>query len=449
MTTAKRCGIGLAGAGVVGGGVLDLLLSRADLLAGRSGVRLDVACVADMDTARAARIGAPKDRIVDDFRKLMDRPDVDVVVELMGGTGIAYECVMAALEAGKHVVTANKALLAEKGAELFAKAKAKNLMIAFEAAVAGGIPLLLSLREGLIVNRMQSLLGIVNGTCNYILTEMTAKGLSFAECLGEAQRLGFAEADPSSDIDGKDSGHKLALLSALAFETWIDFPTLHIEGIRNIADTDIKITRSLGYTLKLLGVIRTDPEPVPADKGGRGEVGSSGRLFLSVHPGLLKNANPLASVSGSMNGVRTEGDAVMESMFCGRGAGRYPTASAVVSDIVAVARAAAFGGLGPRWFPPEANAYAIAPMEDYQARYYLRIKVMDRPGVIGKITTVLGRNNVSIAAVHQFETDVRDGRASVCLVTHWAREGDIVKSIAGIRGMDILEGEPTMLRIEE
>lgn len=449
MTEAKRIGIGLAGAGVVGGGVLDLLLSRGELLLRRSGVRLDVLCVADMNTARAVQIGAPADRVVDDFRKLMTRPDVDIVVELMGGTGIAYECVMAALDAGKHVVTANKALLAERGGELFAKAKSKGLMIAFEAAVAGGIPLLLSLREGLVVNRMQSLLGIVNGTCNYILTEMTAKGLPFADCLAEAQKLGFAEADPSSDIDGKDSGHKLALLSALAFETWIDFPVLHIEGIRNISDVDIRIAKSLGYTLKLLGVIRTDPEPLPAEKGGKGDVGSPGRLFLSVHPGLLKNTNPLASVAGSMNGVRTEGDAVMESMFYGRGAGRYPTASAVVSDIVAVARAAAFGGTGPAWFPPETNAYAIAPMADYQARYYIRSEVKDRPGVIGKITTVLGRRNVSIAAVHQFETDVRDGYASVCLITHWAREGDVRESLAEIRGMDILEGDPTLLHIEE
>ena len=449
MTQNHRCGIGLAGAGVVGGGVAELLLGRRELLTRRAGVALDLVAVADMDEARAVAAGVPRDRVVNDFRKLMDNPDVQVVVELMGGTGVAYDCVMAALDAGKHVVTANKALLAEKGAEIFARAREKNLMIAFEAAVAGGIPLLLALREGLIVNRMQSLLGIVNGTCNYILTEMTAKGLSFADCLAEAQRLGFAEADPSSDIDGKDSGHKLALLSALSFETWIDFPKLHIEGIRNISDVDIKITSDLGYTIKLLGVIRTDPTPLSAEQGGKGEVKAPGRIFLSVHPALLKKSNPLASVAGSLNAVKTEGDAVMESMFYGRGAGRYPTASAVVSDIAAVAKAAAYGGLGPRWFPPEANAYTLAPIEDYQARYYLRCVVLDKPGVIGRIATVLGQNGVSIAAVHQYENDLSDGHASVCLFTHTAREGDIRKSMTEIGGMDFLEGDATLIRIEE
>ncbi len=444
-----HCGIGLAGAGVVGGGVADLLLGRRDLLSRRAGVDIELAAVADKDTKRATDIGTPPDRVVDDFHKLMDNPRVDIVVELMGGTGIAYDCVMAALDAGKHVVTANKALLAEKGRAIFAKAKEKNLIVAYEAAVAGGIPLLLALREGLLANRMQSLQGIVNGTCNYILTEMTAKGLPFDDCLKEAQRLGFAEADPSADIDGKDSGHKLALLSALAFETWVDFPSLHIEGIRNISDTDITITRGLGYTLKLLGVIRTDPEPVSAEKGGKGEIGRPGRLFLSVHPGLLRNSNPLAAVAGSMNGVRTEGDAVMESMFYGRGAGRYPTASAVVSDIAAVARATAHGGVGPRWYPAETNAYTMAPMEDYEARYYIRCVVRDRPGVMGKITNALGENDVSIAAVHQFESELRDGHASVCIVTHWAREGNVRASVDGMGGMDFVEEKPTLIRIEE
>lgn len=449
MEKSKRCGIGLAGAGIVGGGVADLLLGRKELLKQRTGVDIDLAWVADMDMERAIQLGVTRDRVVDDFHKLMDKSDIDVIIELIGGTGVAYDCVMAALDAGKHVVTANKALLAERGPAIFAKAKEKNRIVAFEAAVAGGIPLLLSLREGLVVNRMQSLLGIVNGTCNYILSEMAAKGLTFDACLKEAQRLGFAEANPSSDIDGKDSGHKLALLSALSFDTWIDFTSLHIEGIRNIQDTDIKITRELGYTLKLLGVIRPDPRPEMAENGGKGDVTDSGRVFLSVHPGLLKNSNPLAAVSGSMNGVITNGDAVMESMFYGRGAGRYPTASAVVSDIAEVAKTAVFGGIGPRWFPPAKNAYTLAPMEDYQARYYLRFSVADRPGVVGKITTALGANNVSIVAVHQFEYDVKDGHATVCLFTHMAREGDVRLSLAAIEKLNLLEDAPTLLRIEE
>ncbi len=449
MADDKHCGIGLIGAGVVGGGVADLLMTRRKLLAERAGVDIELVAAADMDVERAVSAGVPRERVVNDFRKMVANPDVDVAIELIGGTGVAFDAVMAALDAGKHVVTANKALLAERGREIFAKAKEKNLIVAFEAAVAGGIPLLLSLREGLIVNRMQSLLGIVNGTCNFILTEMTARGISFAECLKEAQRLGYAEFDPSADIDGKDSGHKLALLSALAFETWIDFPSLHIEGIRDINDEDIKITRSLGYTLKLLGVIRTDPEPIAAEKGGKGGVGSPGRLFLSVHPALLKNSNPLSAVGGSLNAIRTEGDAVMESMFVGRGAGRYPTASAVVSDVVEVARTVAYGGVGPRWYPPTKSAYTMAPSADYRVRYYIRFVVRDKPGVLGGITTSLGRNNVSIAAVHQFENDLSGGLASVCLFTHEAREGDVRKSLSEISGMEFMHGAPTFIRIEE
>ena len=445
----NSCKVGLVGAGIVGGGVAELLLGRRGMLKGRAGVDIELAMIADMDMERAVAVGMTRDKVVDDYKKLVANPELQIVVELVGGVGVAFDVVMAALDAGKHVVTANKALLAERGKEIFAKAKEKNCIIAFEAAVAGGIPLLLSLREGLIANRMQSLLGIVNGTCNYILTEMTAKGLPFDECLKEAQRLGFAEANPSGDIDGKDSGHKLALLSALAFETWIDFPTLHIEGIRNISDVDIKITRSLGYTVKLLGVIRVEPRPVAAEQGGKGNADESGRLFLSVHPALLRNDNPLAAVMGSMNAVETEGDAVMESMFYGRGAGRYPTASAVVSDIAAVAKTVAFGGCGPCWTPPAENAYPVAPIADYRTRYYIRCVVRDKPGVLGSITTVLGRNQVSIAAVHQYESDSRDGLASVCLITHQAREGDVAKSLTEIGGMEFMDGAPTRIRIED
>jgi Homoserine dehydrogenase len=448
MADKKMCGVGLVGSGVVGGGVAEALLNRRELLKKRSGVDIDLVMVADKDRARAISTGISPDKIVDDFNVLVKNPDIDVVVELIGGVGIAYNAVMAALDAGKHVVTANKALLAERGQEIFKKAREKNCIVAFEAAVAGGIPLLLSLREGLIASRLNSLLGIVNGTCNYILSEMTAKGITFAECLKEAQRLGFAEADPSSDIDGKDSGHKLALLSALAFETWIDYPTLHIEGIRNIQDEDIKITADLGYTVKLLGVIRTDPTPIPAEQGGKGVIEAPGKLYLSVHPALLKKSNPLAAVSGSLNAVETDGDVVMESMFYGRGAGRHPTASAVVSDIVAVGKSVVYGGLGPRWFPPQENAYQVAPMDDYRTRYYLRFIVGDKPGVLGKLATALGKEDVSIAAMHQFESDRSDGAASVCLLTHEAREGSVRNAIKAIGEMGFLNGEPTLFRIE-
>ena len=448
MTKSSSCGVGLVGAGVVGGGVAEVLLTRRELLSKRCGVGIDLVMLADQDRERALATGIDAGRVVGDYRALVENPDVSVVVELIGGVGVAKDVVMAALEAGKHVVTANKALLAEFGSAIFAKAKEKNVIVAFEASVAGGIPLLLSLREGLVANRLTSLLGIVNGTCNYILSEMKAKGISFDECLDEAQRLGFAEAKPSADIDGKDSGHKLALLSALGFDTWIDFQQLHIEGIRNINDADIKITSRLGYTLKLLGVIRTEPQPLSAAEGGVGNIGERDKVFLSVHPALLRNEHPMASVNGSLNAVETFGDVVMESMFYGRGAGRYPTASAVVSDIAAVARASVFGGAGPAWFPPEMNAYTLAPMADYRTRYYLRIAVRDQPGVLGLLATTLGHENVSIAEMHQFENTAGDGSASVCLFTHEACEGDLMRALEGVKAMDCLIGEPTLIRIE-
>ncbi|MDR3211299.1 MAG: homoserine dehydrogenase [Planctomycetota bacterium] len=448
MAEPVTIGVGLIGSGVVGGGVAEVLLTRRDLIRQRAEVDLDLLLVADKERERALATGIAPDRITDDYRSVVSDPRISIVVELIGGVNLAYDVVSAALRAGKHVVTANKALLAERGGDLFALARTNNLCLSFEASVAGGIPLLLSLREGLIANRLSSLLGIVNGTCNYILSEMTAKGISFADSLKEAQNLGFAEADPSTDIDGKDSGHKLALLSALAFDTWIDFPSLHIEGIRNIQDSDIKITSFLGYTLKLLAVARTDPPPPPISQGINQELPGPGRLFLSVHPSLLRKSNPMASVSGSLNAVETNGDVVMESMFYGRGAGRYPTASAVVSDIAAIAKNLRYGG-ARGWFPPASNSYQIAPMEDYRTRYYLRFNVHDRSGVLGILATILGRHHVSIAAMHQFEDDPNDNLASVCLSTHLAREGDITQAIAEITRMDFLAGEPALIRIED
>ncbi|MDR1534520.1 MAG: homoserine dehydrogenase [Planctomycetota bacterium] len=449
MSERCSCGIGLIGGGVVGGGVVELLLRRKELLARRTGIELELLAVADIDRERVAALGVPENRIVSDYRRLFDNPEIRIVVELIGGVGVAAEAVLASLDAGRRVVTANKALLANRGREIFSRARGNGVGVAFEAAVAGGIPLIASIRDGLIVNRTQSLLGIVNGTCNYILSQMAASGRSFADCLAEAQRLGFAEADPSADIDGLDSGHKLALLSALAFETWVDFPALHIEGIRGIKDDDIRITRDLGYTLKLLAIARPEHPPETVGEDGKGGDEAGGRLFLSVHPALLRNGDPLAGVSGSLNAVRTVGDAVRESMFYGRGAGRYPTASAVVSDIAMTASSLIFGDGYRGWLPPERNAYEPAPMDDYRTRYYLRFAVRDRPGVLGNIATALGSHRVSIAAAHQFENDHPDGFASVCIFSHLAREGDIRASLAEIGGMDFLRDKPVLIRIED
>ncbi len=425
--------VGIAGAGIVGAGVIEILMTRAALLEQRSGVRLALTRVAESDTAKARAAGAPEEIIVADGMAVAASPDIDIFVELIGGTNTAEKMVRLALQAGKPVVTANKALLAEKGRPLFSLAREKGVPLAFEAAVCGGIPIILALREGLIANRTLSLLGIVNGTCNFILTRMAEK-ISYAAALAEAQRQGYAEADPRLDVEGIDSGHKLALLSALAFDTWPDFNFLPIEGVSRLDVMDVEFANYLEYTVKLLAVARTAPD-------GR-------RLFLSVHPALLPREHPLAGVHGSMNAVVLETDVAKEAMFYGRGAGRYPTASAVVSDIVAVAHARKSGERGWIWAPEEKPAYALGNMADYRSRYYLRFIVEDRPGVLGRITTALGDHEVSIASVHQFESELKDNQVPVTVLTHTAREGDVRAALQAIGPLAFMRAEPVMLRIE-
>jgi len=427
--------IGVVGAGIVGSGVVEILLQRGDLLTRRSGVRLELARVADIDRGKALAAGVPAALYAPDYKAIADDPAIDIVVELVGGTGVADAIVRAALNAGKPVVTANKALLAEKGAPLFALAHDRGLPLAFEGAVCGGIPLILSLREGLVANRILSLLGIVNGTCNYILTEMIGRGVTYADALAEAQRRGYAEADPTFDVEGIDSGHKLALLSALALETWIDFSSLHVEGIAGMDLMDLNYADYLGYTVKLLAAARPDVE--------------AKRLFLSVHPALLAKSHPLANVKGSMNAVVLYGDVVMESMFYGRGAGRNPTASAVVADIVEIARSLQGSVRAPTWTPAVTPHYALADMAEYRARTYLRFLVHDRPGVLGRITTALGRHDVSIASVHQFEHEGEPDRVPISILTHVSRGGDVQAALDEIRAMDFMRSDPVRLRIEE
>ncbi len=428
----KTCRIGVVGAGTVGSGVIEALLSRADLLARRSGQRLELAGVAEVDRAKARAAGAPDALIVNDFSQLVENPQIDIIVELIGGTGVAGRVVRSALEAGKPVVTANKALLATQGPELFKLAEQKGVALAFEAAVAGAIPIIQSLCEGLLANRFTSLLGIVNGTCNYILTEMIDQGAPFERCLAEAQRLGYAEADPTFDTDGIDSGHKLALLSALAMESWVDFSALHIEGIRGIDLADIRFAQQLGYTVKLLAVARPEPQ--------------AGRIFLSVHPALLAEAHPLANVKGSMNAIALYGDMIKESMLYGRGAGREPTASAVIGDIVWAARNLSQGGSAPYWVPSWEPAYRLADMADYRTCYYLRLRVADRCGVFGRCATILGNHNVSLGRVIQQPAET--GGVPVVILTHEAREGDVLAALREIGEADFMLGEPALLRIE-
>lgn len=430
--SGKVINVGVVGAGTVGSGTIETLLSRADILRKRCGVEIRLAAVAELDREKALATGAPAEVIVDDFKKVTQNPDIDIVVELIGGVGIAEAIVKSALENGKAVVTANKALLSEKGKPLFSLAREKNVALAFEAAVGGGIPCMLSIREGLNCNNYSSLLGILNGTCNYILTEMIQKGVAYEDCLKEAQALGFAEADPTTDVGGFDTAHKLALLSAQAFDSWVDFDTLHIEGIDKVNLDDVAFAGKLGYTVKLLAVAR------PNNDG----------LFLSVHPALLPNNHTLASIHGSLNAVSLYGDIVEESVLVGRGAGKLPTASAVVADITQVARMLAFSPEMPYWTPDETPAFKLLPMSEYSTRYYLRFMVKDQAGVMAKITGCLGARNVSIASMHQDENFTGED-AAVIIITHKAKEGDIQQSLVEIEEMDFTVQKPVLLRIEE
>lgn len=430
---SKVIKVAVVGAGVVGSGTIETLLERSELLERRSGVRVELAAVAELDTERALATGAAREIIVGDFKAVTENPEIDIVVELVGGVGIAEAIVKSALENSKAVVTANKALLSEKGSGLFALAREKNVPLAFEAAVGGGIPCILAIREGLNCNKFTSMLGILNGTCNYILTEMIENGVEYQECLKEAQALGFAEANPITDVGGFDTGHKLALLSALAFETNVEFSEMHIEGIDTIDLRDVNYAQEHGYTVKLLAVAR----PV------------EGKLFLSVHPALLPVEHTLAGVHGSLNAVSLYGDVVQESVLVGRGAGKLPTACAVVSDIVSVARKLKYAPETPGWVPPVKSAYELGCIDDYVTRYYLRFTVDDRPGVIARIAEELSRAGVSIASVTQKEQHNSHGDVAVVIITHSAREGSIQQALTSIDGNDFIKSKTVLLRIEE
>ena len=425
--------VGVVGAGVVGSGTIEILLKRAGVLQRRSGVNVALAAVAELDKERARATGASDAIIVGDYKDVTENPEIDIVVELVGGTGIAETIVKSALENSKAVVTANKALLSEKGEGLFALAREKNVPLAFEAAVGGGIPCILAIREGLNCNEYDSLLGILNGTCNYILTEMIENGVEYETCLKEAQELGFAEADPTTDVGGFDTGHKLALLSALAFETNVPFSSLHIEGIDSVDLRDVRYAAEHGYTVKLLAVARPD----------------NSKLYLSVHPALLPIEHPLAGVHGSLNAVSLYGDMVMESVLIGRGAGKLPTASAVVADIVYVARSLSYESAAPCWVPPVESRYELADMSDYKTRYYLRFNVDDTVGVMARIADTLSKKGVSIASVNQKEADEGAENVAVVFITHLAREGDIQDALAELNDCDFVQSETVLMRIEE
>lgn len=424
--------VGLAGLGTVGAGVWRRLISQKDLLRQRTGAEIQVDQVAVRRTERAREVGVPEKFVTADWRQLIANPDLDVIVELIGGTTDAFELIRQALQNGKHVITANKALLAEQGAELFQTALKHQRHLLFEASVAGGIPIIRALREGLVANRILSIHGIINGTCNYILTRMNEAGLEFKDALAEAKREGYAEADDSLDVDGHDTAHKAAVLAALAYGFWVPQAKLYTEGLRKVEKQDIVYARKLGYSLKLLAIIKTDPD---------------GAVEVRVHPTLIPQSHVLASVSGVFNAVLVRGDVVGDTVYYGRGAGGDPTASAVLSDLAQIAS----------HFPQEQKARNVGhealhsrlkTMDEIVSRYYLRLLVVDRPGVLADVARVLATHEIGISSVIQPEAQVGETTALV-LMLHDAPESQFQSALREIAKINAVKAPPVHLRVED
>lgn len=433
----KPIKVGLLGIGTVGAGTYTVLKRNQEEIIRRAGRGIEIAVVADLDTVRANEITGGDVEVVSDAHLIVNRPDIDVVIELIGGYGIARELVMQAIANGKHVVTANKALLAKHGTEIFKAAEEKGVIVAFEAAVAGGIPIIKALREGLTANRIQWVAGIINGTTNFILSEMRDKGLDFATVLKEAQRLGYAEADPTFDIEGIDAAHKASIMSAIAFGTPVQFDQAYVEGITNLQAIDIRYAEQLGYRIKLLGITRRTAHGIE----------------LRVHPTLIPKNRLIANVEGAMNAVLVQGDAVGATLYYGKGAGAEPTASAVIADLVDIARLAA---ADPVYRVPSlayqtqslANT-PILPMSEIITSYYLRLRVADQPGVLADITRILADASISIDAMLQKEPDEGETQTDIILLTHQTQEKNINAAIAAIEALNTVDGKVTRLRLEQ
>jgi homoserine dehydrogenase len=424
-------GITLLGCGVVGGGVVRILTDQAELLRQRTGLRLEVRHVVVRHPEKHGKLPKPV-QVGTDLRAAIDAPDTQLVVELMGGTGMAKAAIEHALKSGKPVVTANKSLLAAHGPELFALARKHQTCIAFEASCGGGIPIIDALQKGLAANRIDALVGIVNGTCNVILTQMTRGGWSYAQALEAAKKAGFAEADPTLDVSGRDAAQKLAILASLAFGARLCEKDIHVEGIERIHATDIHFAAELGYVIKLLAIA----ERTPGD-----------RLCLRVHPTLVHRADVLAEVSGPFNAISVYGSALGHALFYGRGAGQMPTASAVVSDLIGVALGTtplAFKQM--RIWPDLTGPASILPIDQLESRYYLRLTAQDAPGVLAGVTDILGRHKISLSAVLQHETN-DEGSVPVVITTHTAREGAMRSALREIDALPTITPPSVCLRI--
>ncbi len=433
----KPLNVGLLGIGTVGGGTFNVLTRNAEEIARRAGRPIRITKVADKNLILAKEVTAGKVALTDDAFSLVSDPDIDVVVELIGGYGVAKELVLKAIANGKHVVTANKALLAVHGNEIFAAARAMGVIVAFEAAVAGGIPIIKALREGLTANRIQWIAGIINGTTNFILSEMRDKGLPFADVLKEAQRLGYAEADPTFDIEGVDAAHKITILSALAFGIPMQFDKAHIEGISSLEADDIKYAEQLGYRIKLLGITKH----------------RAGGVELRVHPTLIPARRLIANVEGAMNAVLVQGDAVGATLYYGKGAGAEPTASAVIADLVDVARvhtAAPENRVPSLAFQPDAvHDTPILPMAEVESGYYLRLRVEDKRGVLADITRILADHEISIDAMIQREPGEGESQTDIIMLTHVTLEKYVDAAIAKIEALPVVTRKVIRLRMEE
>ncbi|MEY3062800.1 MAG: Homoserine dehydrogenase [Pseudomonadota bacterium] len=437
----KPIQVGLLGMGTVGSGTFNVLQRNQEEIKRRAGRGIEISMVADLDIAKAQALCAPHVKVVSDARQVIANPDIDIVVELIGGYGIAKALVLEAIAAGKHVVTANKALLAVHGTEIFEAARAKGVMVAFEAAVAGGIPIIKALREGLTANRIQWVAGIINGTTNFILSEMREKGLDFDVVLKEAQQLGYAETDPTFDIEGVDAAHKVTLMSALAFGIPVQFDQAYIEGITKLGAADIKYAEQLGYRIKLLGITKR------TDAG----------IELRVHPSLVPTQRLIANVEGAMNAVMVQGDAVGTTLYYGKGAGSEPTASAVIADLVDITRlhtADPLNRVPHLAFQPNAMSnLKILPMSDVITSYYLRLRVADEAGVLAKLTSLLADANISIDAVLQREADqvsqAGENQTDVIILTHDTVEGKMNEVLAQMQALPTVMAPITKIRKEE
>jgi homoserine dehydrogenase len=430
---------GLLGIGTVGAGTFNVLQRNQEDIRRRAGRGIEITMVAARNTERAARLTGGQCRVVADPFEVVNDPEIDIVIELIGGYELPRELVLQAIANGKHVVTANKALLALHGNEIFAAAQEKGVMVAFEAAVAGGVPIIKALREGLTANRIESVAGIINGTTNFILTEMREKGLDFATVLKQAQELGYAEADPTFDIEGVDAAHKLTIMSAIAFGIPVQFDKAHVEGISQLQAVDIRYAEQLGYRIKLLGITR------------RAVVDGVEGIELRVHPTLVPAARLLANVEGAMNAVQVDGDAVGSTLYYGKGAGSEPTASAVIADLVDVTRLATVDPYCRvphlAFQPNEMTDVAILPMAEITSSYYLRVYVNDQLGVMADLCRILADAGISIDAVQQKEPG-DDKRTNIIMITHQTREKQVVEAIARIERLESVVGNVTRIRLE-